>query len=103
MYDVGLNRWFYIASSNIKRSGHEFVAIDEILYDIGGENVISGINLTSVERLDDLDSQWREVQSMSIPRSGLAAVAYNGFIYAIGGLSHCYEKTVEKYHPGNNV
>jgi len=101
VYDVGLNRWNYIASSNTSRSGHELVAVDEILYAIGGEVDIDRIS--SVERLDDLDSQWREVQSMNIPRSGLAAVAYNGFIYAIGGISDKFEKTVEKYHSGNNV
>jgi len=100
-YDVELNCWRNIASTNQSRSYHELVAVNGALFAIGG--CANGKNLSSMERLDDLNRHWRIVQSMKTPRHLFAAVAYNGFIYVIGGYSTIFEKSVEKYDPINNL
>jgi len=100
-YDVQLNCWRNIASTNQPRSYHELVAASGSLFAIGGYDNIN--SLLSMERLDNLNGQWRIIQSMKTPRRSFAAVAYNGFIYVIGGYLTKYKKTVEKYDPGNDT
>ena len=100
VYDPDCNNWRNIAATNRQRGYHQLVATDEALFAIGGHD--EGSSISSVERLDDLNGQWREVQPMNTPRHLFAAVACRGFVYAIGGYSTKREKTVEKYNPKNN-
>jgi len=102
VFDLQLNCWRNIASTNRRRSYHALVAVDGALFAIGGYD--NGSSTSSVERLDDLNGQWRIVQSMKIPRHAFAAVACNGLVYAFGGnQSPRVEKSVEKYDPVNDI
>ena len=103
VFDAELRRWTYIAATNKPRSYHALVAAERSLFAIGGWNSEIKRSISSVERLDDLNGQWREVQSMNTPKRLLPAVFCQGFIYAIGGYSTKAEKTVEKYDVGKNA
>ena len=99
-YDKEVNKWKEIAPTIKSKTYNTLVATDDALFAIGGTNVM--VN-SSVERLDDLNGEWKEVQFMNIPRHSCAAVFCKGFVYVIGGYSTIVEKTVERYDPGENI
>ena len=99
-YNPEINEWKTIAPTIKHRVYNALVATDNALFTIGGTTTLDN---ASVERLDDLDGEWKQVQSMNIPRFSFAAVFCKGFVYVIGGYSTKVEKTVERYDPSGNV
>ena len=71
------------STTNVVRFCYALVATEGALFAIGGHNQYG--DLSSMERLDDLNGEWKEVQPMKTPRYHFAAAACQGFVYAIGG------------------
>jgi len=68
-----------------RRSYLAAVAINNVLYAVGGDNTNDGF-LGTLEAFAPATRQWdRSLPSMSTARTGLAAVAINNVLYAVGG------------------
>jgi len=95
------NKWIAIASLNQARSQFKLVSNDGHLYAVGGSDNVC--NLSSVERLSNLQSKWEFVQSMQTARKNHAAVSYERCVYVFGGENKgVHFKSVEKYDPAVN-
>ena len=99
-----LRKWKTGPRLKQSRKGHALVACGGYLFTLGGW--CNGKNLSSVERLGNLNEVWQNIQPMQTQRAWLAAVNCNGVVYAIGGRfgkknSTCLN-TVEKYDPSLN-
>ena len=101
-----LKKWLPISSQRHPRSGSEMIACADCLFALGGYD--GARDLSSVERLIDVDKEWEEVQPMMSPRSLFAAVNCNEEIYVIGGQyvndngKAVTLKSVEKYIPSRD-
>eukprot|EP01027_Heterolobosea_sp_BB2_P000923 GEZU01001382.1.p2 GENE.GEZU01001382.1~~GEZU01001382.1.p2 ORF type:complete len:191 (+),score=46.00 GEZU01001382.1:66-575(+) len=91
------------------RYGHALVALDGVMYAIGGANtynqfIKSDMVLDSVERFDPAKGIWEPVAPMNTKRFAASACATNGFIFVFGGHdgNRCL-CTVEKYNPKTNT
>jgi len=83
------------------RSSHAMVVCNGCLFAIGGTKNSEG--LKTVEKLSELEEEWKNVQPMHTPRHDFAAVCFKQVIYAIDGCSHGFvEKSVEKFVPAEN-
>ena len=100
-----INEWKTVSPLNQARSSNELVSCDDGVFCLGGYD---GKNeLSSVEHLSDLKSQWEFVEPMLTPRMWLAAVNFKGIVFAIGGMSKRFNdkstlKSVEKYNSDKN-
>ena len=103
VFDAELNLWKCIAATKKPRAFHALVAAEDSLLAFGDNNNRSLESLSSVERLHNLNSQWREAQSINAPRCTLAAVVCRKFIYAFGGYTTNVGNSVEKYDIGSNT
>jgi N-acetylneuraminic acid mutarotase len=80
------NRWEKVDSLDQKRAGCGLVAINGLLFAIGGNDGKKA--LKSVERFDPRENKWRKVCSLSQGRRedlSHACVVYNGSILLMGG------------------
>ena len=106
MYDIDCNQWKMISPLIETRSNHCIIACNYCLFALGGCNSLERISLSSVERLENLNSAWHVVSPMRHKRSNFAVVSFKGFIFAIGGQTRESVKqeavalsSVEKYDP----
>ena len=95
-YYPEVNEWREIPRTNEKKRNNALVASNGCLYDIGGRT-----GLSSVERLQSLESQWEYVASMNTERHSHAAVSCKGLIYVMVGSSKTIKsmKSVLRYDP----
>ncbi len=77
----GSSTWEPIESLPEGRYGHRLVAIDKMLYLIGGSGGSAVLRLNS----DAPDEGWSRGADLPRPRDHLGAVVVNGEIWAIGG------------------
>ena len=83
-YEPAQNAWSPIASMGTARSDFAAVAIDGLLYAIGGYDD-SGHFSSSGERYDPAQNAWSPIASMGTARNNHAAAVIDGLLYAIGG------------------
>ena len=101
IYWKPIDEWKTLSPLNQARYANELVSSDDGVFCLGGYD---GENeLSSVEHLSDLKSQWEFVKPMLTPRMWFAAVNCKGIVFAIGGMSKSYNDTstlnsVEKYN-----
>ena len=102
LLDVRLNAWKTIAALNYSRSDLSLAVADGSIFAIGGHDGYGFIAI--VEKLHDLDGQWKQVRSMNTARCSHAAVSYNDLVYVIGGESKQTRanNTVEVFDPKKN-
>ena len=99
-YDILKDEWKSISCLNHHRQSHSLVSCQNSVFALGGFN--RG-DLSSVERLIQVDGKWELVSPMQTPQQAFAAVLCGDYIYAVGGYSR--GKTindVEKYDPNQN-
>jgi hypothetical protein len=75
--------WSILAPMPKGKSCHRIVALDGLIYVIGG-NSVNGI-VATVHCYDPVENSWRTVAPMSIARSAFGAFMLGGDIYAMGG------------------
>jgi hypothetical protein len=73
------------------------------LYVAGGRRSNPSKLLSTFERLDMDNMQWKQLPSMPTPRFALAGAYMTGMIYAVGGADwqftdNCCGKTVERFN-----
>jgi len=102
LYEVLRATWRKLSPIQEFRQNPVLVSSGDSLFVIGGRNGAG--KLSTVERLDMIEGDWKFVQSMHTARCDFAAVCCRGFIYAIGGSCNnkLDEKTVEMYNPVND-
>lgn len=84
-YDPVTDSWTTRAPMPTRRHGHVAVAVDGILYAIGGDTApFTYINAN--EAYDPVTDSWTSKSPMPTPRTVLAAAAVDNVIYAIGGM-----------------
>lgn len=95
--------WSYRAPMPTARQvGFAVVAVDGIIYAIGGE-ANKSIPLNTIEAYDPATDSWSTRAPMPTARNRLAAAVADGVIYAIGGQNE-YSRldTVEAYDPATD-
>ena len=92
-YNPSGNAWTKVASMQTGRAYHCAVALEDLIYVIGGCN--GQISLKSVETYDALTNQWRRAPDMANPRKLGAAVNASGKIFVTGGYFDNDETSVE--------
>ena len=92
-YNPSSNAWTKVASMQIGRAYHCAVALEDLIYVLGGSN--GQISLKSVEVYNALTNQWRRAPDMANPRKLGAAVNASGKIFVTGGYFDNDETSVE--------
>ncbi|XP_054156337.1 kelch-like protein 10 [Oppia nitens] len=93
-YDLTAKTWSLIMPT--PRTSLGFVALDDALYDIGGNNGFE--RLQSVEKYDIKLKSWQMVANMLSKRSTFATAVIENSIYVIGGYNgQTLICSVEKY------
>ncbi|KAL5012389.1 hypothetical protein ScPMuIL_010940 [Solemya velum] len=73
----------------------------EVLFAVGGW--CSGDAISSVERYDPQNNEWRMVAPMSKRRCGVGVAVLNELLYAVGGHDgQSYLNSIERYDPQTN-
>ena len=86
LLDVRLNAWKTIAALNYSRSDLSLAVADGSIFAIGGHDGYGFIS--TVEKLHDLDGQWKKFRPMNTLRRSHAAVSCDlVYVYVIGGGS----------------
>ena len=96
--------WTIKATMPTARNGLAAVAVNNIIYAIGGWNGSSV--LSANQAYDPSTNTWSTKASMPTARDGLATVAVNNIIYAIGGTNTAQTvvySTNEAYNPSTNT
>lgn len=80
------------------------VALNGLIYAIGGTDTSGSTKYGNVEVYDPTADSWTTVSPLPTPRSSLVAGAVNGHIYAVGGSSASISAvdTNEIYDPSTN-
>ncbi|KAK3731218.1 hypothetical protein QZH41_002042 [Actinostola sp. cb2023] len=99
-YDPRINMWTDVAPLPVKCAAAAAVAVDGLVYVIGGRESFRPYN--TVQCYNPGNNTWTIKASMIQHRKALSAVVLDGYIYAIGGIN---EKGlplsgVESYDPG---
>jgi len=83
-YDTFLRLWRTAPSLQCARSGASVIAVDGVIYAMGGES--DSMIFDSVERLEPaLSSRWRTVEPMTVPRCGAGICAVGKLLFVFGG------------------
>jgi N-acetylneuraminic acid mutarotase len=100
-YDPATNTWTTKASMPTPRAELGVVAINGILYAVGGRNGnLNPAILTTVEAYDPSTDTWTTKASTPADRENLGVAAINGILYAVGGCSvTCPSARVDAYDP----
>lgn len=77
--------WLACASRDVQRDGGAFVALDGVLYALGGVNMEDRIS-ARCDAYDPQRDEWYEVPAMRLPRAHFAAAAAAGRIVVAGGV-----------------
>lgn len=116
-YDPVANSWTTKAPMPTARQGLSAAAVGDVIYAIGGDNVVTcgscnGFKvLATVEAYDRLANTWSTKSSMAVGRERFSTAVVNGIVYAVGGLvtdnsvTPAWVKstaTVEAYNPATN-
>ncbi len=100
-YDPGRNQWSPLADMPGPRAAHAMVALDGMLYVVGGR----GPNSEEVWRFDPTSDQWSiGPNPLQTPREHLAVAALAGRIYVVGGRDSANRslRRVEIYDPATS-
>ncbi|XP_077301559.1 kelch-like protein 28 [Arctopsyche grandis] len=105
-YDVNTRNWAYLSHMSECRHLHDTVALDGVIYAIGGKTD-KEVFLNSMETFNVARNRWTAAPPMAEKRARFAAVALGGYIYAIGGTcdiisnsnSNSTHDSVERYDP----
>ena len=84
VYDPARHRWSALAPLPTPRNSTACVAMNSVMFVIGGRTV-SGGNSAAVEVYDPLSDRWDKVRPMPKAQGGLAAATLGGKIYVFGG------------------
>eukprot|EP00795_Rhopilema_esculentum_P012271 gene12271-2913_t len=99
LYDFVDESWAHLPPLQTARRNVAVVALEGILYAIGGIDQNSK-DLASVERFNFDACRWENAASLSHCRGALAATVVDGWIYAVGGsISNAALKHAERYDP----
>jgi N-acetylneuraminic acid mutarotase len=104
-YDAAADTWTRRALMPTSRQGARAVAVDGIVYAIGGNTGFTEIS--AVEAYDPTTNTWTRKTDMPTGRSVAATVAVDGKIYVIGGNGdggvNFTFRTVEVYDPATDT
>lgn len=81
VYDPVEDAWSALAEMPTPRAGHEMLALDGLIYVVGG----AGPDPTPLLVYDPSADSWEMRAPMPNPSDHLAAVAFEGSLYAVGG------------------
>ncbi len=102
-YNPKTDSWSTRAPMPTPRCHLAVVALDGLIYAIGGTNTNGSIKFATVEVYDPSTDIWTRAAAMPTGRQDLAAVALNGIVYAIGGWDPASSSgvldVVESYDP----
>jgi len=93
--------WSTKAPMPTGRYGLAVVAVNNVIYAIGGTN--NAVPLATNEAYDPVANTWSTKAAMPTARDYAGAAAANGIIYAIGGSNGSYLATNEAYDPVANT
>ncbi|CAH8477127.1 unnamed protein product [Dicrocoelium dendriticum] len=100
-YHPSIGRWELAEHMPSQRSRIGVIALNGLLYAIGGFDGTSRLNTTEV--YDPRTKVWRTVAPMNYKRSALGAAALDGRIYVCGGYDGVASlRTCEVYYPQQN-
>ena len=80
-YDPASDSWNRLTDMRLRRWGHSMVALDGLLYVIGGWGDEARVTLV----YDPATDSWSRRAPLSTEREHLGAVVHEGRIYAVGG------------------
>ena len=105
VYDPATNTWETKAAMPTARGNPAAVAINGLLYVVGGTNdAFGGSSLRTLEIYDPQTNTWRaETALMPTPRRALAAGVIGSRLYAAGGYEGIAFNTLEVYEPPPDV
>ncbi len=96
------------ASMPTPRCHLSVVALNGLIYAIGGTNTSGSIKYTLVEVYNPTTDTWTTAASMPTGRQDIGAAVLNGHLYAVGGWNPALTASgelavVEVYDPGTNT
>ena len=86
-FDTVTGEWSTKASMSTARLAPSLVAIDGILYAVGGYSPSSNGAVATIEAYDPGSNTWTTIAPMPTARYFLGAAAIDGILYAVGGFS----------------
>lgn len=101
-YNPATDTWAILASMPTPRCHLAVVALNGLVYAIGGTNTSGSFWYSTVEVYNPSTNSWSVAASMPTPRSSLGAGVLNGLIYVVGGSNPTTLSTVEAYNPATN-
>lgn len=101
-YNPATDSWAILASMPTPRCHLAVVALNGLVYAIGGTNTSGSFWYSNVEVYNPATNSWSAAAAMPTPRSGLAAGVLNGLVYVAGGSNPTTLATVEAYNPATN-
>lgn len=107
VYDTASNRWYVTTPLPEGRHHTGVVALDGLLYVVGGFTK-GGLSVwratATLYRYDPATQTWRELAPMPTARGALGVTAYQGRLYAIGGYDGDNNSAaVEVYDPQTDI
>ncbi len=84
-YDPATDTWTTRAPMPTARCNLAVVAVNGLIYALGGTNTQGSIRYTTMEVYNPTTDTWTTAAPMPTGRSDFAAVSFNGILYAVGG------------------
>ena len=97
--------WQGLALMDSVRRGLCAVALNGVIYAIGGHDGLRNLVLNTVEKYDPVSSQWEYVSPMDEQRSFASATVMGNKILVVGGTGDCFLplSNCELYDPSTDV
>lgn len=86
-YDPATDTWTTRAPMPTARCNLAVVAVDGLIYALGGTNTQGSIRYTTMEVYNPTTDTWTTVAPLPTSRQDFAAVSFNGILYAVGGFN----------------
>jgi N-acetylneuraminic acid mutarotase len=107
-YDPVTDSWITKAPMPTPRCHLAVIALNGLIYALGGTNTNGSIEYSTLEIYDPSNDSWIAGPNMPSPRQDLGAVSLNGVIYAVGGGNPALTPTgelgvLEAYDPVNST
>uniref|UniRef100_A0A1A9WWN1 BTB domain-containing protein n=1 Tax=Glossina brevipalpis TaxID=37001 RepID=A0A1A9WWN1_9MUSC len=99
VYDVSENKLIQISNMNEHRRYHSAIALNGVVYSMGGYNDNNNSRWRTAECYDPVNKRWNYIAPMSNGRHDFGICSYNDFVYVVGGFD---TSTVECYNPATN-